>query len=112
SRAAAEAQSRGCLRRHMCQTQHAPGVRRSTLAVPEMTALFTMDEAASELRISRRSLQDFLRVHPYYRTFGRRKLFSREDINRLIEALPCPGSSPPRAKAARPTGSSGANTLA
>src|SRR5262249_16427939 len=52
-----------------------------------------MDETARQLRVSRRWLQDFIRHHPYYRSAGRKKLFTAEDINRLIEAMSCPGSS-------------------
>src|SRR5262245_55546119 len=62
-----------------------------------MSALRTMDEVAEELRVSRRWLQDFLVDHPYYREVGRKKLFTPEDIVRLIGALPCPGSSSRRA---------------
>src|SRR5262249_15093889 len=77
-----------------------------------MTALLTMDEAAKELRISRRWLQDFIKRYPYYRTVGRKKLFNSEDISRLIGALPCPGSSSRPAKAKRRSGTSAANTSA
>src|SRR5262245_14994901 len=77
-----------------------------------MTALLTMDEAAKELRVSRRWLQDFIQDHPYYRTAGRKKLFTTEDMARLIGALPCPGSSSRPAKAKRHTGTSGASTSA
>jgi len=72
--------------------------------------LFTMDEAAVEMRVSRRWLQDFIQDHPYYRLVGRKKLFEPEHINRLIGAMPCPGSSSRPAKAKRCSGTSGANT--
>jgi hypothetical protein len=75
-----------------------------------MTALHTMDEVAGKLRKSRRWLQEFLHDHPYYRLAGRTKLFTEEDINRLIEALPCPGSSSRHAKAGRRIGTSGGST--
>jgi hypothetical protein len=52
--------------------------------------LFTMNEVAGQMRVSRRWLQDFIQVHPYYRMVGRKKLFTPEDINRLIESLPVP----------------------
>jgi excisionase family DNA binding protein len=77
-----------------------------------MIALYTMDEAAKELRVSRRWLQEFIQRHPYYRTVGRKKLFTAEDLARLIGALPCPGSSSRPAKARRRTGTSVANTSA
>ena len=54
---------------------------------------FTLEEVASRFRVSRRTLQDFIRLHPYYRRLGRRKLFTEDDIARLYEALPCPSSS-------------------
>src|SRR5262245_60539975 len=72
--------------------------------------LHTLREVASILRKSPRWLQDFIRDHPYYRRAGRTPLFTDEDINRLIEALPCPGSSSPRVPARRRIGTSGART--
>ena len=48
--------------------------------------LYTLEEVAERFRVSRRTLQDFLRDHPYYRTLGRRKLFTEADITRLYEA--------------------------
>src|ERR1700719_4345480 len=56
------------------------------------TELYTLEEVAARFRVSRRTLQDFLREHPYYRVLGRRKLFTETDIQRLYEALPCPSS--------------------
>src|SRR5262249_57779243 len=67
---------------------------------------FTLDEVAERFRVSRRTLQDFLRDHPYYRNLGRRKLFTEADITRLYEALPCPSSSTESEEA--PTGTSAA----
>ncbi len=61
--------------------------------------LFTVEEVAERFRVSRRTLQDFLRDHPFYRTLGRRKLFSEADITHLYEALPCPSSSNENAEA-------------
>jgi hypothetical protein len=69
-----------------------------------------MEEVAAKLRKSRRWLQDFLQDHPYYRLAGRTKVFTDEDIDRLIEALPCPGSSSRRDKGKRHTGTFGART--
>src|SRR5688572_243071 len=77
-----------------------------------MTALLTMDEVAAELRVSRRWLQDFVQEFPYYRHAGRKKLFTAEDVARLIEAMPCPGNSSRRAKARPHSGTSGASTSA
>src|SRR5262245_43130408 len=68
-----------------------------------------MDEVAAKLRISRRFLQTMIRSHPYYRLAGRKKLFTDEDVSRLIEAMPCPGNSSRPVPARRSTGTSGAN---
>ena len=54
---------------------------------------YTMNEAAKELRVSRRWLQDFLKDHPYYRMAGRRKIFSAANTDQLFEALPRPSDS-------------------
>src|SRR5450759_5272540 len=74
-------------------------------AIPK---LFTVEEVAARFRVSRRSLQAHIRQHPYYRTLGRRKLFTEADIGRLYEALPCPSTSFRPAKARPRTGASGA----
>src|SRR5215475_14649668 len=68
--------------------------------------LFTLEEVAERFRVSRRTLQDYIRRHPYYRTLGRRKLFTEADITRLYEAMPCPSNSTENAEA--PTGTSAA----
>src|SRR6516165_6081816 len=75
-----------------------------------MPLLQTMDEVATKLRISRRYLQDVIKDHPYYRSFGRKKLFTDEDVSRIIEAMSCPGSSSRRARVKRRTGTSVAST--
>src|SRR5712664_2663012 len=69
-----------------------------------------MDEVARTMRVSRRWLQGFIRDHPFYRLCGTKKVFTDEDVARLIGALPCPGSSSRRAKARRSSGTSGAST--
>ena len=56
--------------------------------------LSTMGEVADTLRVSRRWLQGFIRLHPHYRMAGRKKLFSPADVQLLIEALPCPPTCP------------------
>src|SRR6516165_4034547 len=73
-------------------------------------SLHTMDEVARKLRISRRFLQDIIKDHPYYKAFGRKKLFTDEDVSRIIEAMSCRGISARRARVARRTGTSGAST--
>jgi hypothetical protein len=52
--------------------------------------LYTSEEVAEQFRVSRRTLENFLRHHPYFRRLGRRKLFTEADVARLYEALPCP----------------------
>src|SRR5436190_4128332 len=75
-------------------------------------ALLTLEQVAERFHVSRRTLQDFLRSHPgdppYFRTLGRRKLFSEADLSRLWEALPCRSNSSRHAKAKARTGRSGA----
>lgn len=55
--------------------------------------IYTFEEVATYFRVSRRTMQEFIRSFPFYRTLGRRKLFTETDIVRLYEALPCPSSS-------------------
>src|SRR5262252_2150510 len=66
-----------------------------------MTDLWTMKEVAGKLKVSRRWLQTFIKQHPYYHQAGHKKLFTEEDITRLIGAMRCPGTSPHRAPAKR-----------
>lgn len=65
--------------------------------------LLTLDEVAGHFRVSRRTFQAHIRRYPFYRTLGRRKLFTEADIARLYEALPCPSNSNHRVKARRRT---------
>jgi hypothetical protein len=55
------------------------------------------------MRVSRRWLQGFVKANPFYRTAGRKKLFSDSDIRRLMDALPCPCDSSRPAMANRRT---------
>lgn len=56
-------------------------------------ALLTMDSAAATLHISRRTLQDLIKLHPHYKVAGkRRKLFSQSDITKICEAIQCPST--------------------
>ena len=48
---------------------------------------YTMNEAAAELRISRRNLQELVKDHPYFYSNGSRKLFTDGDIAALIQAM-------------------------
>lgn len=74
--------------------------RPMTAPKPE-TKRYTMDEAAAELRMSRRWLQSFIQQNPFYRIAGNKKLFDQEHIDQLWKALPCPSDSKRPAKAAR-----------
>src|SRR6266511_4195673 len=58
-----------------------------------MLELFTLDEVAKTFRVSRRTMHDYVKEHPFYRVLGGRKLFTRSDIKALYEALKCPSSS-------------------
>ena len=74
----------------------------------EPPKLYTMEEAADHLRLSRRWLQDYIRENPFYRVLGRRKLFTVADLHKLYEAAPCPSDS--SAVTAPRTGTSGARS--
>src|SRR5262249_40292942 len=43
-------------------------------------------------RVSRRTMRSYVKLHPFYRVLGGRKLFTRSDIKALYEALECPSS--------------------
>jgi hypothetical protein len=55
--------------------------------------LYTMEEAAARLHMSRKTLQRMIVLHRHYRIAGRRKVFSPGDLHKLADALPCPSSS-------------------
>jgi hypothetical protein len=57
---------------------------------PSAVELYTMEETAEQLRVSRRWLQDFIKEHPFYRMAGRKKLFTANDIRDLHQAMPAP----------------------
>ena len=52
-----------------------------------MVPIYTMEEVAAQLRMSRRMLQDIVKEHPFYFSVGNRKRFTEEDIAALIAAL-------------------------
>ncbi len=72
--------------------------------------IYSMDEAAAELHISRRALQDLIKTHPHYALNGHKKLFSETDIRALWEAMRCPSNSSRPSRAKRQTGTSAART--
>jgi hypothetical protein len=72
-------------------------------------------EAAADLRTGERSLRDWLKKNPrdaqgvpFYGGFGRNKLFTVDDIERIRLAYPCPSTSPGRKPVARHTTKSAA----
>ncbi len=72
----------------------------------EPIELYTMEEAAEHLRVSRRVLQDVIKAHPFYRVIGHKKLFTGQDLNEIIGRLPCPYASNGE-KEAQTSGSAG-----
>lgn len=64
--------------------------RRAPLAElpPDPGALLTLEMVAKRLHSSKRTVQDLLRAHPFYRKVGRRKLMTEGDFAALIAALP------------------------
>ena len=56
--------------------------------------IYTMDEVAQAMRMSRRALQDLLKKYPYYSRNGHKKLFRQADIEALWEAMRCPSNLP------------------
>lgn len=74
-----------------------------------------MDEAADELRISRRAFQEVVQRHPHYYVNGRRKLFTEADIAAIVnglrrEAAQCQSPSSRHAPEKRQTGRCAAPT--
>ncbi|MGJ0394562.1 MAG: hypothetical protein ACR650_17760 [Methylocystis sp.] len=49
-----------------------------------------MEEAADKLMVSRRTLQKLIKKAPYYRIAGKKKVFTEDDVYRLIQSLPSP----------------------
>lgn len=52
-----------------------------------ISQIYTMDEAATLMRIGRRNLQELVKAHPFYFSNGARKLFTEGDIAALIQAM-------------------------
>lgn len=57
--------------------------------------LYTLVEAAEYFRVSRRTFQNHIKRHPFYRSIGRKKLFSDSDLARLYDSLPTPQNRDP-----------------
>lgn len=64
---------------------------------------YTMNEAASVLKISRRRLTDLVQEFPYYYSNGIRKLFTQQDIDNLVEAMRNRPHKDPRYRVKRTT---------
>src|SRR5579885_2147062 len=73
-------------------------------ARPADADLLDSAELARRLGKSERWLRDFEPAQRYARLLGRTKVWTEEDYRRIKEALPCPSSSSPRAKAKPRTG--------
>lgn len=48
---------------------------------------YTMQEAAGELRVSRRKLQEIVKRHPHYYPNGHKKLFTEDDLEAIVAGL-------------------------
>ncbi|QDM32233.1 helix-turn-helix domain-containing protein [Tardiphaga sp. vice352] len=70
--------------------------------------IYTFDEAAKHLGVSKRQFQNIVKRHPFYAKNGNRYLFSETDIRHIWSGMRCDsisgGERPPR------TGSFGAPT--
>ena len=55
--------------------------------------LYTLAETAAIFRVSKRVFAQFIADKPFYRTIGRAKLFTDQDIAQLYEAMECPSKS-------------------
>ena len=55
--------------------------------------IYTFDEAAALLRVSKTAFQGIIKRHPFYAKNGRVYLFSESDIRSIWEAMRCPSNS-------------------
>jgi hypothetical protein len=55
--------------------------------------LYTLAETAAIFRVSKRVFAQFIADKPFYRTIGRAKLFTDQDISQLYEAMKGPSKS-------------------
>ena len=51
--------------------------------------IYKFDEAAERLRVSKRSFQKIIKVHPHYAKNGRTYLFCNKDIQLIWEGMHC-----------------------
>src|SRR5258706_6572301 len=52
-------------------------------------AIYKFEEAAEKLRVSKRRLQDIVKLHPHYAKNGRVYLFCENDIQLIWEGMRC-----------------------
>ena len=55
--------------------------------------VYSFSEAATHLGVSRRRLQDIIKIHSYYAKNGRVYLFSAEHIRKIFEGMECRSDS-------------------
>lgn len=70
---------------------------------PDVPRIYTLDEAAVRLRMSRRYLQELVKKHLFYALKGRQKMFTDADLNQLLEAMR-PHKDPPAEVPPAPAG--------
>src|SRR5260370_36841998 len=52
-------------------------------------SIYKFEEAAEKLRVSKRRLQEIVKLHPHYAKNGRVYLFSQNDIQLIWEGMRC-----------------------
>jgi hypothetical protein len=55
--------------------------------------VYSFDEAAAHLGVSKRSLQELIKVHPHYAKNGRVYLFSADHIRKIFGGMECHSDS-------------------
>ena len=55
--------------------------------VPPHSAVYTLNEAAAKLRMSRRALQNIIALQPFYSKNGKVYLFSERDLLNIWESM-------------------------
>jgi hypothetical protein len=55
--------------------------------------IYKFEEAAEKLRVSKRRMQEIVKLHPHYAKNGRVYLFSENDIRLIWEGIHCHSSS-------------------
>jgi excisionase family DNA binding protein len=76
---------------------------RTVSQLADEPRFLTLDEVAAYFRVSKRTMLEYVRQHPYYRMIGKRKLFTQADVLALEESLKCPSNSAPQSRGERRT---------